>query len=387
MSSVKTKCIQFVDDNRDTILALSNYLHQNPEPSLKEFLAAERITQILIANGFTLLDKFEELPTAVIGYRKNGDGPRIAFLAEYDALRGIGHACGHNLIAAMSIGAALSTAQVLREYGLHGEIWLIGTPAEEIPIGKSFLQNKGIFNQVDMAMMIHPANNTIIAPTMLTTMGLDFVFQGQEAHAASHPYKGKNALDAVIMLFNNINALRQQMKDDARIHGIILDGGEAYNIIPSQTSARIGVRALEKEYFHALLRRVENCGHAAALATDTQVKITPCSPICYGLKTNSVLAEVFQMQLECLKIPIYHGPTTSASTDFGNVSLAIPAIHPYLKVTKADKVIPLHTPEFTKLTGSTEVQDTTVTGAKLLALSACMILKSPDLFHRIKNSH
>ena len=386
MNGVNKKCLQAVEDSKNTILSLGKYLHQNPEPPLKEFLAAERISQILLDNGFTLLEKFDELPTAVIGHKKIGSGPRIAFMAEYDALPGIGHACGHNLIAAMSIGAALSSARILEQFNFQGEIWLIGAPGEEILVGKKILLNKGIFNQVDLAMMIHPANQTIVSPIMLATTGLDFVFHGQAAHAASFPEKGKNALDAVILLFNNINALRQQIKDDARIHGIVLEGGEAYNIIPSRARARIGVRALEKEYFHDLLNRVKNCGHAAALATDTRLDITPCSPTCYGLKSNPTLAEIFKRQLDYLGIPIFDEYSAGASTDFGNVSQVLPVIHPYLKVTKGDKRVEHHTPAYTMLSGSTEVYDATLAGAQLLALTACEILKNPELMDQIKAS-
>lgn len=373
-----------VDKRREAILSLGKYIHDNPELAVEEYLAAEKITEILKNEGFTIQEKFEEMPTAVVAYKKNGSGPRIALVAEYDALPGIGHACGHNLIAAMSVGAALALSSMLDKY--NGEVWLIGAPGEEKAVGKPFLIKKGVFNQVDLAMMIHPGNETVPAPIMLASESMEFVFHGKPAHAASSPHMGINALDAVIQLFNNVNALRQQLKDDARIHGIILEGGDAPNIIPHRTRARLIVRSKDNNYCKYLVEKVQKCAQAAAMATGTEVEISFFEQNCESLDSNEKLVELFKEQLNYFDVPIFEGDSSSASTDMGSVSQVIPALHPLLKVTKQQKVVEHHTPEYTKLTGSEEIEDATILGAKLLALIGNEILEKPELLIDIKNA-
>jgi len=378
----KERCIGEVEKRREKIVSLSQYIHKNPEVALEEHLASEKITSVLKNEGFIIQEKLEEMPTAVVGFKKNGEGPRIAFIAEYDALPGLGHACGHNIIAAMSVGAALALSSMLDLF--KGEIWLIGTPGEEIGAGKPFMIEKGIFDKVDVAMMIHPSNKTSIAPTMLALAGLEFIFHGKPSHASAAPHEGINALDAVIQLFNNVNALREQMKDDARVHGIILEGGDAPNIIPHKTRARLEVRARENEYLLLLIERVKKCGEAAALATGTRAEIDFFEPTCDALESNKTLCEIFKEALDYFCIVEFNGDASCGSSDMGNVSVVVPSIHPSLDITN-NKKIELHTKEFEELTGSVESHESTILGSKLLALTGLAILEKPELLTEIQN--
>ena len=240
---MRKRILNEVEKRKEKITSLSQFLYHNPEIGWEEHLAAKKIVGILREEGFQVTENLGGLTTAFRGSKKNGSGPRIAFIAEYDVLPEIGHACGHHLITAMSVGAALSLSVLLDTY--PGEIILIGTPAEESGAGKIHLIDQGIFSEIDAAMMIHPHHKTCLSPVMLALAGLEFTFFGKTAHAAAVPHLGINALDAVILLFNNINAHRQQLKDDVRIHGIIVEGGEAPNIIPSKCRVRIEIRAEE----------------------------------------------------------------------------------------------------------------------------------------------
>lgn len=377
-------CVKEVERRKEQILSLGHYLHENPELAMEEHLAAEKIREILQSEGFSVQEKLEDVPTAVIASKKNGDGPRVALVAEYDALPEIGHACGHNLIAAMSVGAALTLASMLEHY--QGEVWLIGTPAEENAMGKALLLEKGVFGNVDFAMMIHPGNVTVPAPITLASASLEFVFRGRSAHAASAPDMGINALDAVIQMFNAINALRQQTRDDARIHGIISEGGTASNVIPDYTRAQVIVRSADTSYCYELVEKIKNCARGAALATGTQVDIEFCEGSCNSLESNEKLVELFRKQMRYLEIPEFTGDSSSASTDMGNVSQVLPVIHPLLKVTKREESVEHHTPAYTQLTGSEEVEDATITGAKLMALVGLEVLETPELLSTIKKS-
>lgn len=377
----RENCVKEVDSRREQILSLARYLHQNPELSMKEYLAAAKIREMLSTEGFDVWDEIEGIPTAVVACKKNGTGPRIGLVAEYDALPVLGHACGHNLIGAMGVGAAISLARFLEQY--NGEVWLIGTPAEETAEGKGILLDKGVFDHVDVAMMIHPGNVTVPAPTTMASTSLRFDFWGKSSHAGSAPEMGINALDAVIQLFNSVNALRQQTAEDARIHGIIPDGGDAANMIPDHASAALTIRANDTDYCHALAEKVRNCARGAALATGTKLEISHFEGDCDSLKSNKKLVELFREEMAYLNIPEFTGDTSSASTDMGMVSRAKPVLHPLLRVNKKPGSVTHHTPAYTELTGSEEVEDATIDGAKLLALIGLEILENPATLDEI----
>lgn len=368
-----------VDANRGKILELAQFIYENPEIGLQEFKCSKKIVEMLLKEGFDVQYNFGEMPTAFVGRKKRGNGPKIAFMAEYDALPSIGNACGHHLIAAMSFGAAISLAEALDEY--PGEILLVGTPAEETGHGKPFLLSQGVFADVDAAMMIHPDNTTNFSPVVLAIGGIDFHFHGKATHAAAEPELGINALDAVILLFNNINALRQQLRSDARVHGIIIEAGNAANSIPDRSKVRLEMRAGDQEYFLELMEKVKRCAEAAALATGCQLEWNHFEPNCDSLNTNRNLLELFKKHSADFRIEENPGKGMG-STDMGNVSQAVPSIHPYLKMIEGTAGI--HTKEFMEETTSEYTKEKTIQGAKLLAMTGLDVLKDPDQLARIK---
>ncbi|MEL7649968.1 MAG: M20 family metallopeptidase [Sedimentibacter sp.] len=370
---------QIVEAYRDKILDLSLYIRNNPEIGLKEFLASEKLVEMLKREGFKVKFDFKEMPTAFVARKKSGEGPVIALMAEYDALPGIGNACGHNLIAAMSFGASVALSRALDEY--PGEIVLMGTPAEELGEGKPFLIKQGEFDDVDVAMMIHPNSKTYLDVPVLAIGGIDFHFYGKAAHAAANPHMGVNALDAVILFFNNINALRQQLRDDARVHGIIIEAGSVANSIPDKSKVRLEMRAKDQKYFLELIEKVKKCAEAAALATGCRLEWNHFEPNCDSLKANQNMLGIYKQHLDAFNIKLDPCNETG-STDMGNVSQVVPSIHPWLKMIEGDAG--LHTQEFLDETASEFAKEKTIIGAKLLALTGLEILKNPDRLIEIK---
>jgi amidohydrolase len=368
-----------VESYRDKILDLSLYIRNNPEIGLQEFKASGKLVDMIKSEGFEVKYDFKEMPTAFVARKKNGEGPKIALMAEYDALPGIGNACGHNLIAAMSFGAAVALSKALNEY--NGEVILMGTPAEETGEGKPFLIKHGEFDDVDVAMMIHPNSKSYLDVPVLAIGGIDFHFNGKAAHAAANPHMGVNALDAVILLFNNINALRQQLRDDARVHGIIIEAGSAANSIPDKSKVRLEMRAKDQQYFFELIEKVKKCAEAAALATGCTLEWNHFEPNCDSLKANQNMLYIYIKHLDKLNIKLDACHETG-STDMGNVSQVVPSIHPWLKVIEGDAG--LHTQEFLDETSSEYTNERTITGAKLLALTGLDILKNPEKLIEIK---
>lgn len=370
---------QSIEANKGKILELSKYIYDNPEIGLQEYKSSKKIVEMLREEGFEVEDNIEGMPTAFVGRKKNGEGPKIAIMAEYDALPEIGHACGHHMIASMSFGAAVGLSKALDKY--NGEILLVGSPAEEVGEGKPFLIEKGIFNDVDIAMMIHPTNKTCLDPVVLAIGGIDFNFYGKATHASGEPHLGVNALDAVILMFNNINALRQQLRDDARVHGIIIEAGDVVNSIPAKGKIRLEMRAKDNEYYLSLVEKVKNCAKAAALATGTRLEWNHFEPTCDSLKTNSNLLNIFKDQMKKYGIPV-ENEIIPGSTDMGNVSQVVPSIHPFLKMIEENEG--LHTEGFLKASATEYAKDRTILGAKLLALTGLEILRNPEKLVEVK---
>lgn len=364
---------------REKILELSKYIYDNPEIGLQEFKCSKKIIQMLKEECFEVQCNFEEMPTAFVGRKMKGNGPKIAFIAEYDALPEIGNACGHNLIAAMSFGAAVALSKALDDY--EGEIILAGSPAEELGEGKPFLIKKGVFDDVDVAMMIHPFNKTVHEVNVLAIAGIDFNFYGKAAHAAANPDKGINALDAAVLLYNNINALRQQLRDDARVHGIIIEAGSVANSIPDKSRVRLEMRAKDQKYFYELIEKVKRCAEAAALATGCRLEWNHFEPNCDSMTTNQSLLDIYKKNVEAFDIKI-ETTTESGSTDMGNLSQVVPSIHPWLKLIEGNAN--LHTEEFLSEMNSDYTKDRTIIGVKLLALTGLDLLQNPEKLANIK---
>jgi amidohydrolase len=381
MEGLKEKVISFIERIKEEIFEVADEIYKNPELGNQEFKASKLLREKISAYGF-LVNEVEGLPTAFLA-RKKGQkpGPKIAFLAEYDALPKIGHACGHNLIAAASFGAAVALGALAEE--LSGEVILVGSPAEETDGAKVLLVERGIFNDMDAAMMVHPGNRTTIYTTSLAMEALEFTYTGKAAHAAASPHLGINALDAVILLFNGINALRQQLRPDARIHGIIVEGGHTPNIIPERAVARFYVRAKEKKYMLEVKEKVIACAKGAELSTGAKLSYRNFELGFDNLVTNKTMAEVFKANLKELG---YHDISDEeegiGSTDMGNVSQVVPAIHPHIAIAEKD-VVP-HSLEFLKAAGSTRGKETAVLSAKVLAMTALDIMTREELLKKIK---
>lgn len=366
---------QDIEQKRESYLETSHRIHATPEIGNEEFFASRLHAERLTAEGFTVELGVAGHETAFFA-KKSSDRPgaTIAFLAEYDALPGIGHACGHNIIGTTSVAAAIALSKVLDEIG--GSVVVLGTPAEEGgPNGSakgSFVKHQ-LLEGIDAALMVHPSGQTRITGSSLAVDPLDFAFTGRPAHAAATPEEGINALDAVIQLFNGINALRQQLPDDVRIHGIITHGGDAPNIIPEYAKARFFIRATTRERLNAVTEKVKAVAQGAALATGATLDVIAFQNEVDNLVFNRTFDRLFQEEAEALGQIVHLDERPGlGSTDAGNISQVIPTIHPYIKIGPDDLVA--HTETFKEAARSEAGDEALIAGAKILARTALRVL-------------
>ncbi|XID92912.1 M20 family metallopeptidase [Paenibacillaceae bacterium WGS1546] len=362
---------------------IAAFIGAHPELGHEEKQAAALLAAELEALGFRVERAVLGLETAFIAeYAAPSAGPTIGLLAEYDALPELGHACGHHLICTMALGAAAGLRAVADRTG--GTIRVYGTPAEETKGAKVDMAAAGLFDDCNIAIMAHPYRRYERSGASLAMDALQFEFRGKSAHAAANPEQGINALDAVIQLFNSVNALRQQTRDDARIHGIISNGGQAPNIIPDYAEARFYVRAATRAYTDELVRKVKACAEAAAIATGCSVSAGNYEYSYDELRTNEALSDAFTANLIASGVPEdeIHDGHDNGSLDLGNVSLRCPAAHPYIKI--ADEPYELHTPEFRDAAQQPQAYEAMVFGATMLAFTACDVLTDASLRQRIK---
>ncbi|TBL80343.1 M20 family metallopeptidase [Paenibacillus thalictri] len=380
---MKQRVLETIDRLAPGVKTLSRFIGEHPELGHEEFLASARLTEMLREHGFSVDMPVLGLQTAFIAtYASAKPGPIIAFLCEYDALPELGHACGHHLIAAMGLAAAIGLKSVLDDIG--GTIRVYGTPAEETKGAKVTMADAGLFDDVDAALMAHPYYQFERSGQSLAMDALQFEFFGKAAHAAASPHEGVNALDAVLMLFGAVNALRQQTESHARIHGIVSEGGKAPNIIPDYAAAQFYVRSAHRPYTDELAAKLRRCAEGAALQTGCTVKVSNYEFSYDELITNETLSAAFNRNLELLGIQlneIAHG-NDHGSLDLGNVSRRCPAIHPFVKVV--DEKHLLHTPEFRDLAMTERAMDGMIVGAKTLAATACDVIANPELLESIK---
>ncbi|UJF35909.1 M20 family metallopeptidase [Paenibacillus hexagrammi] len=380
---MKTVIAQTIDRHAGKFKEISSFIGANPELGHEEFQAAAKLIEQLEHHGFQVERGVLDIPTAFIAtYDSAKPGPIVAFLAEYDALPELGHACGHHLICMMSIGAAVGLQAVIQETG--GIIRVYGTPAEETKGAKVPMAEAGLFDDVDLALMAHPYYTYEKSGESLAMDAIQFEYFGRSAHAAAHPYEGVNALDAVLQLFNSINALRQQLKTDARIHGIINDGGKAPNIIPDYASAQFYVRSASRTYTNELVQKVLRCAEGAALQTGCRLQTSNYEFSYDELRTNEALSKVFTQNLlemgireDEIEVGKDHG-----SLDLGNVSTHCPTIHPFVKVV--DEKHLLHTKEFRDLAMQDRALDGMIFTAKALAFTAYDVISNPAQLAAIK---
>jgi amidohydrolase len=331
---------------------------------------------VLEENGFAVERGVGGLPTSFVAtLAAQQAGPTVAFLAEYDALPGLGHACGHNLIGTASVGAALAVQSVLPE--LAGTVQVIGTPGEEGGGGKVYLVDAGAFDGVDAAMMIHPSSRSMTRRSSLTSYKVSIEFFGKAAHAAAKPDEGINALEAMILTFNGINAVRQHLRDDARVHGVITHGGEAPNIVPDYTAARFYVRAADTSYAEQVLERVRACAEGAGQATGARLEFKEYAPRYETMIPNARLADLMEANMTALGIEVAAPAADErmGSSDMGNVSQVVPALHPYIAIGPDE--MGGHTVAFREAAASPAGHEGMVRAAKAMAMTAVDLLAAP----------
>ncbi len=381
MNEIKAQIGREVDALADQLYAVNDYLFDNPELGYQEFKAREHLSGFLGEHGFEVEPGVGGVETA---FRARPGGrqpvrPTVAFLAEYDALPEIGHGCGHNLIAAASIGAAVALRRSLGE--APDGLAVIGTPAEEGGGGKVLLADAGVFDDIDAAIMFHPGQGTLPGKNFLGRIKFTVEFFGRTAHAAASPEQGVNALDAMIAAFNGIGALRQHIRKDSCVHGVITNGGTVPNIVPEYTSGLFYVRGATREYRDALFERVENCFEGAALATGTTCKIEVAPPVIDPMWRIPSLEQTFRANAEALGLVMDEDDGSTGSSDMGNLSHRVPAIHPFLALVDAG--VPSHSVAFAEATRSQRGRQTLLAAAKALAATAYDYLSSPELRQRV----
>ncbi len=378
--NLKARVIDEVEAQREALVGLSHTIHDNPELGFQEEKACAALCDHLQANGFRVQRPFCDLPTA---FRAacGTERPSIAFLAEYDALSGLGHACGHNLIAASSIGAAVAVGRVLGETG--GSVVAIGTPAEEVYGGKAIMAARDAFDGLDAAMLVHPGSRNAALTGALACATVNVEYFGREAHAASRPEAGINALDALVIAYSAIAALRQHIRDSARIHGVISDGGQMPNVVPNHSAGVFLVRAEDEAYLEELKHRVVSCFEAGATATGARLEYRWDDVQYAPLRANRPLADAFRKNLMTLGRSVRESATPRAlgSTDMGNVSSLLPTIHPSIQV--APREVNIHTAEFERFAGSEEGDRALIDAAKAMAMTGVEVLVDADLRQRM----
>jgi amidohydrolase len=384
LDKLKQQVIAEIDKNKDELIALSTQIHDHPELSLREFQAVEWLTGYLSKNGFEVEKNIADLPTAFRATFKNTDQqPIIGLLAEYDALPKIGHGCGHNIMAVAGPGAAVAVKTVVKN--IPGIIQVIGTPAEESGGGKIIMAKKGIFNRLAAAMIVHPGTRTEVNYQNIACQSMKIEFFGKAAHASGAPEKGVNALDAVILSYNMINALRQHIRQDSRIHGIITHGGEAANIVPEYAAASFTVRSPDNKYLDELIERVLNCFRAASIATGARFEYTLSLSRYASMHTNKTLASAFADNYRQIGVEVLERRPDAGmgSSDMGNVSQIVPAIHPSIAI--APESVQEHSIDFTNAAVSEAGHQGLLNAAKALAMTTIDLFFDPYLLINIRN--
>jgi len=387
LNPTQNNILAAIDSAADTILSLSHQIHARPELGNQEVFACSLLTNTLAEFGFAIERGVAGLPTAFRARKGNPSGAQVAFLAEYDALPVIGHACGHNLICSAAVAAGIGLGAVIANLPIQfqGDVSVIGTPAEETEGGKVVMLEQGVFADLAAALMIHPLDDNFYLTESLAMDSWEVEFFGKASHAAAAPWEGKNALDAILLTFANINALRQQIQPDARIHGVIMEGGVAPNIIPDHTRARFHVRAKTRRYLNDLVERFQACIRGAALAADVKMEIHKYENSMDDMLNNLALAERMRDYfVEALDSkPFKRLPDHFGSVDMGNVSHALPAAHVMVDIANGAPLSP-HTSEFQAAAITPYADATLLRAAKALALTGYDLLTDPAYLRRVQ---
>jgi amidohydrolase len=382
MRTVKDAIAQGVDRLADELEALSHKIHAHPELGYQEVKACGWLTEFLAAQGFKVEKGVAGVDTAFRATLETGAGPTIAILCEYDALPGIGHACGHNVIATSGVGAGAALAMVKSQLP-HGRILVIGTPAEEGGGGKVKLIQGGVFKDVDCAMMIHGFDRTLLHQDLLGIVRVTFEYTGKASHASADPWAGVNALDACVQTYTAVSMLRQQVRPDCRIHGIITSGGAAANIIPEYAASTFYVRAPRIDTMWELAKRVIACAEGAAKAAGVALKVTQNDNVYEPMKSSRVMLDLFAANMKTVGLSEGEAiPDRLGSSDVGNVSQVVPAIQPMIAIAPIGMAI--HTRDFADAAVKPLARAGLVAAAKTMAMTAFDLLAEPARVARAK---
>jgi amidohydrolase len=361
-ATLKQRMCERIDALADTLIEASHDIHAHPELAFEEHHAHDLLTSLLERDGVDVTRSAYGLDTA-FDARAGSEGPTIVVCAEYDALPGIGHACGHNIIATAGLGAGLAAAALADEAG--GRVRILGTPAEEGGAGKVYMADEGAFDGVDAAMMVHPASADLLHMGAIAAATYEVEWFGEAAHAAAQPWKGRNALDAAVLGYTNVAALRQHIEPWERIHGIFREGGEKPNIVPEHTVMEWMVRSPTLASLTPLQRRVEAAWEAGGTATGCRCEHRVVHHIYAEMVDNPVLAGLYGANSEALGRRLHTTTALGGSTDMGNVSLLVPSIHPIIKVAPGG--VSIHSHEFTRHAASPAGDEAVLVGAKAMA--------------------
>jgi len=380
LAKIREEIQNEVEAHREELIELSMKIHSNPEVGWKEHKASQWLSEYLEKQDFTVERGFCDLPTSFRA--RFGDGkPVIAFLSEYDATTETEHGCGHNVIATIGVGAGLGAKRLVELLGA-GTILILGCPAEELLGGKVLMVERGAFEGIDVAMMMHPRGGPNRAGFRTTaSITLNVEFWGKEAHAASDPWNGISALEALVLAFNNINGLRMHIKDGARVGGIITDGGKAANVVPGHAAGTFMVRATENAYLDELQKKVLDCFEGAAKATGARLEYR-WGMRCEAMQNNNALMELCRTNMESLGGEVEDVADVAGSTDLGNVSVIVPSIHPFISI--CPNLLTFHSAEFAEAAASEDGKRAVIDGAKVLAWTAADVITQPDSLDRIK---
>lgn len=373
---VKDRMAAEVDRLADVLIDSSHQIHAHPELGFQEHFAHDLLTRVLEEEGLAVERGAYGLPTAFAA-RAGSSGPTIAVLCEYDALPVIGHACGHNVIGTAGLGAGLAAASMAEELG--GTVVILGTPAEEGGGGKVAMADQGAFDGVDAAMMVHPAGGDLRAMNAIAVQQVHVTFEGQAAHAAAAPEKGRNALDAAVLGYMNVAALRQHISPDERVHGIFTEAGDAANVVPDHTQAVWYVRSPKVRRLEPLKERVLTCLEAGAAAAGCTATFEWQEPVFADLVDIEPFMDLYAENAARLGRTVWDHrdfPSLVGSTDMGNVSYLVPSIHPIIGVSPPN--VAIHTKEFVRYAGGPEGDQAVLDGAKALAFTVADLWCQPD---------
>lgn len=381
---MKETILTSMEEIEQDLLAISTAIFKQPELGDEEFFAQDQLVTYLKTHGFEVETNIVNRKTAFRAvFDSEKEGPVIGYMSEYDALPGVGHGCGHNLIATMGIGAGILLSKVIHQTG--GKVIVYGTPAEETNGAKVPMAEAGLFDELDVAMMVHPAGQSAMSGESLAMDAIEFSYHGKTSHAAASPEEGINALDSVIQLFNGINALRQHVKDDVRIHGVITEGGQAANVVPDYAVAQFYVRSKSRGYLNEVVEKIKSIAHAAADMTGARVEIRNYELSYDDMITNQVLSETFKKNLLSIgEKEVVDARGGLGSMDMGNVSHRVPAIHPYIGM--GNEALVAHTTEFRDQTMTNGGKQALKRGALSLALTGLDVLTDAQLLESIRQT-